>query len=117
MTTGLLMIGMPPVWNDVLSDCSFHFLKTISDTWVMIAFVLMFYSSRLLKIAETGSSAHVPSLGTKSTTRFSAALEAKENSNQLVLRGNLKEKPCRPSNLMKVWLSDNNNSFCQVGES
>ncbi|ESR40154.1 LETM1 domain-containing protein [Citrus sinensis] len=58
-------------------------------------------SSGLLKNSETGSSDRIPSLGTKSTSRFSAALEAKEKPTELVTRGNTNNKPQHPFNLRK----------------
>ncbi|KAH9714216.1 LETM1 domain-containing protein [Citrus sinensis] len=58
-------------------------------------------SSGLLKNSETGSSDRIPSLGTKSTSRFSAALEAKEKPTELVTRGNTNNKSQHPFNLRK----------------
>lgn len=58
-------------------------------------------SSRLLKNSETGSSDRIPSLGTKSTNRFSAALEAKEKPTDLVTWGNTNNKSQHPFNLRK----------------
>ncbi|GAY51115.1 hypothetical protein CUMW_131820 [Citrus unshiu] len=58
-------------------------------------------SSGLLKNSETGSSDRIPSLGIKSTSRFSAALEAKEKPTELVTRGNTNNKSQHPFNLRK----------------
>ncbi|KAL9460563.1 hypothetical protein AB3S75_003711 [Citrus x aurantiifolia] len=58
-------------------------------------------SSGLLKNSETGSSDRIPSLGTKSTSRFSAALEAKEKPTELVTWGNTNNKSQHPFNLRK----------------
>lgn len=80
----------------------------------MIAFLLMFSSSGLLKNSETGSSDRIPSLGIKSTSRFSAVLEAKEKPTELVTRGNTNNKSQHPFNLRKVRLTGNDSS-CQVG--
>ncbi|KAH9714227.1 LETM1 domain-containing protein [Citrus sinensis] len=84
--------------------------------WVVIAFLLMFSSSGLLKNSETGSSDRIPSLGTKSTSRFSAALEAKEKPTELVTRGNTNNKSQHPFNLRKVRLTGNDSS-CQDSSS
>ncbi|KAH9665816.1 LETM1 domain-containing protein [Citrus sinensis] len=73
-------------------------------------------SSGLLKNSETGSSDRIPSLGTKSTSRFSAALEAKEKPTELVTRGNTNNKPQHPFNLRKVRLTGNDSS-CQDSSS
>ncbi|XP_006465652.2 uncharacterized protein LOC102624356 isoform X3 [Citrus sinensis] len=69
-------------------------------------------SSGLLKNSETGSSDRIPSLGTKSTSRFSAALEAKEKPTELVTRGNTNNKPQHPFNLRKQLSRGRCNNLC-----
>lgn len=70
----------------------------------------MFCSNGLLKIAETGASDHMPSVGTKGTTKLSAPLEEKQKHNELLTHRNIENKSQHPLNVKKVWLLNYNSS-------
>ncbi|XP_044485257.1 uncharacterized protein LOC123210833 isoform X2 [Mangifera indica] len=59
-------------------------------------------SNGLLKIAETGPSDHMPSVGTKGTTKLSAPLEEKQKHNELLTHRNIENKSQHPLNVKKA---------------
>ncbi|KAJ0074990.1 hypothetical protein Patl1_34217 [Pistacia atlantica] len=62
-------------------------------------------SNGLLKIAETGASDHIFSVGTKGTTRLSAPQEGKQKRNELLTHRNMENKSQHPSNVRKAMSS------------
>ncbi|KAH9665820.1 LETM1 domain-containing protein [Citrus sinensis] len=110
----IILSNVFTVCYDVFSGFA-HFTRSAQQPLEaeLLAFLLR---SGLLKNSETGSSDRIPSLGTKSTSRFSAALEAKEKPTELVTRGNTNNKPQHPFNLRKVRLTGNDSS-CQDSSS
>ncbi|KAH9714228.1 LETM1 domain-containing protein [Citrus sinensis] len=110
----IILSNVFTVCYDVFSGFA-HFTRSAQQPLEaeLLAFLLR---SGLLKNSETGSSDRIPSLGTKSTSRFSAALEAKEKPTELVTRGNTNNKSQHPFNLRKVRLTGNDSS-CQDSSS
>ncbi|XP_031269820.1 uncharacterized protein LOC116128238 isoform X1 [Pistacia vera] len=62
-------------------------------------------STGLLKIAETGASDHIPTVGTKGTTRLSAPQEGKQRRYELLTHRNMENKSQHPSNVRKAMSS------------